>query len=112
MSDSNYVFCDCIFCFGMKTCKEGMDKRGRPFFSCKACGTKAFLHSEAAVMGPAVMRAFINAVGIRSLQYWLAMNGQEATIKGMHALVGESAARFKKQIQQTAAADISAASAT
>ena len=105
-NSDNAIFGDCIFCFGLQTCKEGLDKRGRPFFSCKACGTKAFLHSEAAVVGPAVMRAFITAVGARSLQYWIAMNGQEATLTGMNALVGETASRFKEHIRQTAAASL------
>lgn len=40
---------NCPFCLGVGTGNMKLDKRGAPYFTCFACGTRAFIHSPIAL---------------------------------------------------------------
>jgi len=51
---------NCVFCLTEGAGMIRLDKKGRPFFKCRWCGTKAFMYTEAAFAG---LRALAGMVG-------------------------------------------------
>jgi len=50
----------CLFCMNPATSRIALDKRGRPWIHCGACGTRAFLQSfSPALNGVAVLTPYL-----------------------------------------------------
>jgi RNase P subunit RPR2 len=46
----------CLFCLSPgATMQVKLDRKGKPFFTCHACGTRAFTPSKHALKGPEVL---------------------------------------------------------
>lgn len=91
----------CIFCFCPSGMLNGLDKRGRPYFSCRSCGTRAFLNSPDASNGPGLMAMLINLVGSKTLEMAYA---QGNTVEAMMPVVNATARMImtgdKKPLEQ------------
>jgi len=77
---------DCVFCFGIASMLERLDKRGRPYLTCSACRTRAFLHDQSALRGPILMASILGVVGTRKLAYILATEGEPGVERVMGAV--------------------------
>lgn len=49
----------CTFCLMGGSMMERLDKKGRPFYRCVACGTTCFIHHARALLGLRLMGAFL-----------------------------------------------------
>lgn len=77
---------DCVFCFGIASMLERLDKRGRPYLTCSACRTRAFFHVQAALRGPILMASILTVVGTQKLAYILATEGEPGVERVMGAV--------------------------
>jgi len=61
--------CFCVHCLGLQTSQLRVDKKGRPFLRCTACGATSFLPTGAALRGtialaPYIVQAAQRAAGV------------------------------------------------
>jgi len=97
----------CLFCLNATAARIGLDKKGRPFFHCIACGVRAFLPSFSpclngvAILGP-LARATADEMA-RDPAAWDAANAK------VTALITEFRARARPATGEIPQPDVSPA---
>jgi len=51
MQKNEVRVCSCLHCLKEGTLVVRIDKRGRPWTNCSACGTRSFIHTDAGLTG-------------------------------------------------------------
>jgi hypothetical protein len=76
----------CPFCMGATSLDLKFDRKGRPYASCRACGTRAFLRGEMAMNGLAIVSPLVQATSERmrtDSEYFDRMNAKVEQLRRM-----------------------------